>query len=149
MDLIYPMVQSLGLKDGSLARFSHQFTSNLNLILEKVIGIIIFLSPSLYGLSADASFEELSPVTYGVVAALRGAIIASPFTPCLSATNDQRSFGALKVATVRKTLFYFCQNKLPRRSRGEFSNSFIHRIAFKLYLCPDVSPTTLTKIELN
>jgi hypothetical protein len=74
--------------------------------LEQVVGVIVLPGPPLYGLSADTGFEELTSVTGGVVTSLRGAFIAGPLAPSLSAPDVQGTFGALEIATVGKTLFY-------------------------------------------
>ncbi len=100
------MVRPLGLEDGPLAGLAHQLTTNLDLVLEQVVGVVVLPGPPLHGLSADAGLEELTLVTGGVVAALGGALVAGPFAPCLSAPDVQGAFGALEVATVWKTLFY-------------------------------------------
>ncbi len=100
------MVLSLGLEDGPLAGFAHQLAPHLDLVLEQVVGVIFLPGPPLHGLSADAVFEELTLETDGVVAALGVALIASPLAPSFSAPDAQGAFGALKVATIWKTLFY-------------------------------------------
>ena len=100
------MVQSPGLEDGPLAGFTHQLAPHLDLVLEQVVGVIVLPGPPLYGHSAYPGFEELTPVTDGVIAALRGAFVAGPLAPSFSAPDAQGAFGALEVATVWKTRFY-------------------------------------------